>query len=487
MGKITGFLDFERHDVKARDYKERLSDWREMYGEIDEEERRHQGGRCMDCGVPFCQSEYGCPVDNLIPEWNDLVYQGKWEEAYWRLRKTNNFPEYTGRICPAPCESSCVLAISAPAVTIKDNEWAIADRGYQEGWIQPRPPATRSDKRIAIVGSGPAGLAAADQLNQAGHTVTVYERDDRIGGLLMYGIPNMKLDKKLVARRNDIMGAEGIIFKAGVEIGRDISLADLRSEYDAVLLAIGATDPHEIETPGRSLTGIHFAMEFLHLATKSLLDSHFKDQKYISARDKNVIVIGSGDTGTDCIATAARLGAKSLVNFGRREASAIDDPSSLWPLVPKHVSFDYGHREVEAKYGRDPRSWGVLTKEFLGHKSVEGVRTVRARWLKEPGSAPVLEEKVGSDEVWPAELVLIAVGYRGPESTLLRELSLQEDERGNIRCPHNTYQSSCPGVFAAGDARRGQSLVVWAIKEGREAAKEIDSYVTGSDSGSRRT
>ncbi len=477
MGKPTGFLDFERHDVDARSYQERLQDWDEMYHEINEEARRQQAGRCMDCGVPFCQSEFGCPVDNLIPEWNDLIYQGRWKEAYLRLRKTNNFPEYTGRICPAPCESACVLAINAPAVTIKDNEWAIADRAYQEGWLTPLPPAQRTGKRVAIVGSGPAGLAAADQLNQAGHTVTIFERDDRVGGLLMYGIPNMKLDKRLVEHRNAIMAEEGIIFKTNTEVGRDVTLADLEREYDALLLAVGATHPKDMALPGRKLSGIHFAMEFLHLATKSLLDSQLQDGRYISAQGKNVVVIGSGDTGTDCIATAARHSAKSLVNFGWRDIPQIDDPQSLWPLVPKHIRFDYGHKEVEAQYGKDPRAYAILTKEFVGERQVEAVRTVRARWHKERGSPPKLEELPGSSELWPAELVLISLGYLGPERGLLDELQLKRDPRGNILCPAGGYQSSRRGLFAAGDARRGQSLVVWAIKEGREAAREIDEYL----------
>ena len=476
MSKPTGFIDYERHDVINRDYKERLNDFSDMYKDIDEDERRRQGARCMDCGVPFCQSDYGCPVDNLIPEWNDLVRQGRWKEAYMRLRKTNNFPEYTGKVCPAPCESACVLAINESAVTIKDNEWSIIDRAYQEGWVTPCIPKTRSGMRVAIVGSGPAGLAAADQLNQRGHSVTVYERADRIGGLLMYGIPNMKLEKSLINKRNAIMEEEGVCFKSGVEIGIDISLAQLQQENHAVLLAIGATVPKDLALPGRELPGIHFAMDYLHAVTKSLLDSNFADGQYINTKGKNVIVIGSGDTGTDCIATAARQRARSLVNFGwRNTPQQGTHPDFPWPLVPKILKFDYAHKEVAADYGQDPRAYGILTKGFVGTDKLEGVKTVNIKWHKDaPLSQPRLEEIRGTEKIWPADVVFIALGYSGTETRLTK--TLEVTPTNTIACPTQKYHTSTEGIFVAGDAYRGQSLIVWAIKEGREAAAQIEEY-----------
>ena len=480
MGKITGFLDYERHEIINRDYKERLNDFDEMYAPINDAERKRQGARCMDCGVPFCQSDYGCPVDNLIPEWNELIHQGKWREAYMLLRKTNNFPEYTGRICPAPCESACVLAINEPAVTIKDNEVTIIDHAYEQGWVTPIMPTYRSGKSIAIVGSGPAGLSSADQLNQMGHTVTVYERDDRIGGLLMYGIPNMKLDKKLVERRNKIMEQEGIQFKVNIEIGKDITLKQLHSDYDAVLIATGATQPKDLLLPKRDLPEIHFAMDYLYHVTKCLLDNTPVHEKFM-AKEKEVIVIGSGDTGTDCIATAARQRAKRLINFGWRDpppvGRSLDYP---WPLIPKELKFDYAHKEVNAAYGNDPRNYNILTKEFIadnGH--LRGVKTIEVKWHKDPMGKPYLEEVSGSERVWNADLILIALGYTGPERNILDSMGIEISEDGSVKGYSSPYRTSVDGIFSAGDARRGQSLVVWAIHEGREVADEIHRYVRG--------
>jgi glutamate synthase (NADPH/NADH) small chain len=483
MGKPTGFMEYARTPVSDREPLERLSDFKEFHAEIKEEERSEQGARCMDCGIPFCQSNYGCPVDNLIPEWNDLIYRGKWEEAFYRLRKTNNFPEYTGRVCPAPCESACVLGINEPPVTIKDNENAIANRAYDDGLMEPRPPKHRTGKRVAIIGSGPAGLAAADQLNQAGHEVTVYERDDRIGGLLMYGIPNMKLDKDLVQRRNDIMAAEGISFKPGVNVGVDIEAEKLVSDYDAVLLAVGATKPRDLAIPGRELSGIYFAMDFLRANTKSLLDSKLSDGRYISAEGRNVLVIGGGDTGNDCIGTSMRHGCASLRNFELLSKPASTRTEEFpWPSYPRLYKLDYGHEECRAKFGDDPREFSILTKEFVddGSGRVGSVKTVRVKWHKEPGERPRLEELPGTEETWKADLVLLALGFLGPEAPLVEQFGLETDPRSNILAEFGRFTTSREKVFSAGDSRRGQSLVVWAIKEGRGAAREIDRYLMGS-------
>ncbi len=480
MGKPTGFMEYQRKGVQDREPLERIKDFKEFHKEIDEPERQDQGARCMDCGIPFCQSNYGCPVDNLIPEWNDLVYHGRWEEAWKRLMKTNNFPEYTGRVCPAPCESACVLGINEPPVTIKDNECAIIDKAYDSGLMVPRIPEVRTGKRVAIVGSGPAGLAAADQLNQAGHLVTVFERDDRIGGLLMYGIPNMKLDKNLVEKRNSLMREEGIEFRPSVEVGRDIDPAQLVEEYDAVLLACGATNPRDLPAPGREKSGIHFAMEFLRANTKSLLDSNFADGNYISAEGKHVIVIGGGDTGNDCIGTSVRHGAASITNFELLPEPAPHRTAEYpWPTYPRLKKMDYGHEEVNARDGSDPRVYSILTKEFLGNGKVEGIRTVRVEWKKEPGERPTFEEIPGSEEEWKADLVLLAMGFLGPEAPIGEALGVATDPRSNFQAEYERFSTSVPKVFAAGDARRGQSLVVWAIKEGRGAAREIDRYLMG--------
>jgi glutamate synthase (NADPH) small chain len=496
MGKPTGFMEFDRNAVPDRSPEERIGDFNEFHINLDESERQNQGARCMDCGTPFCQSSYGCPVDNLIPEWNDLIYRGKWEDAFYRLMKTNNFPEYTGRVCPAPCESACVLGINEPPVTIKDNECTIIDRAYQSGLMVPRPPKIRTGKRVAIVGSGPSGLAAADQLNKAGHLVTVFERADRIGGLLMYGIPNMKLDKALVGRRNDLMAAEGVEFRPNSWVGQNVDAEQLVADYDAVLLACGSTNPRDLPVPGRDLDGIHFAMEFLHANTKTLLDSGgsvippgaIEDRSaagggFISAAGRKVIVIGGGDTGNDCIGTSMRHGCVSLTNFELLPKPADErDAEYPWPIYPRLFKQDYGHEEVQASFGQDPREYSILTKEFVSDENgrVAGLKTVRVKWHKNPGERPHFEEVPGSEQDWEADLVFLALGFLGPEQELLETIGLERDSRTNIQAEYEQFSTSRAGVFAAGDARRGQSLVVWAIKEGRGAAREIDRFLMGS-------
>ncbi len=482
MGTPTGFKEFRREAVPYVDPLKRIETWDEYLVEVPEEQLRQQGARCMDCGVPFCQSSTGCPIDNLIPEWNDLVYRGRWREALDRLHKTNNFPEFTGRTCPAPCEGACVLAIIEPAVTIKNIENAIVDRGFAEGWIKPEPPEERTGKKVAIIGSGPAGLTAAQQLNRAGHCVTVYERDDRIGGLLMYGIPNMKLDKGVVDRRVDIMREEGVKFVTNAHVGVNTDVRTLREENDALVLACGATRPRDLPIPGRELSGIHFAMEFLLKNTKSLLDSKHEDGQYISAKDKKVIVIGGGDTGTDCIGTSMRHGCASLVNFELLprppDERAPDNPWPEWPVI---FRVEYGHQETAAKFGKDPREFRVLSKRFLddGNGNVAGIETVRVEWKKDEAGKWQMTEVPGSEETFEADLVFLAMGFLGPEDTLAERLELERDPRSNFKAEYGEYATSVDGVFAAGDCRRGQSLVVWGIGEGRGAARAADTYLMG--------
>jgi NAD(P)H-dependent glutamate synthase small subunit len=482
MGKPTGFMEYPKKSVPYRDAGERVGDFREIFTQPTDEHLRNQGARCMDCGVPFCQSADGCPIDNLIPEWNDLVYQGRWRDALDRLQKTNNFPEFTGRTCPAPCEGACVLGITDPAVTIKNIENAIVDRGFAEGWIVPQVPEARTGKKIAIVGSGPAGLAAADQLNQAGHQVTVYERADRIGGLLMYGIPNMKLDKQVVNRRVDLLRASGIEFVTNADIGNNVDADKLRVEHDALLLTTGATQPRDLKIPGRELGGVHFAMEYLTANTKSLLNSNLEDRQFIDAKDKRVVVIGGGDTGADCIGTALRHGCKSLINLELLdqppEKRAADNP---WPLWPKIRRTDYAHEESIGKFGADPRNFAVVSKEFAANGSggVSSVRITRIEWQLNNGQ-PKMVELDGTAEVLEADLIFLAMGFLGPERYVAERLGVELDQRSNYRAVHGKFATSVPGVFAAGDCRRGQSLVVWAINEGRGAARAVDQFLMGS-------
>jgi NAD(P)H-dependent glutamate synthase small subunit len=481
MGKPTGFKEYPRKKVDWRLPVVRLNDFKEIYTQPTEEHLRTQGARCMDCGVPFCQSSTGCPIENLIPEWNDLVYTGRWREALERLHKTNNFPEFTGRVCPAPCEGACVLGITNPAVTIKNIECAIIDRGFQEGWVTPQLPTSRSGKNVAIIGSGPAGLAAADQLNKVGHSVRVYERSNRIGGLLTYGIPNMKLDKGVVQRRLDLMATEGVKFVTSADVGRNVDPKQLMAENHAVLLATGATKPRDLPIPGRELKGVHFAMEFLTANTSSLLDSDLKDGRYISAKGKRVVVIGGGDTGCDCIGTSLRHGCTQLVNFELLDRPPNERaPNNPWPQWPRIFRSDYGHEEAELKFGLDPRTYGILSKEFLddGHGNVNGIKTVRVAWTFENGKM-IMNEVPGSEEIIGADLVLLAMGFLGPEHYVSEILGIETDPRSNYKAEHGRFSTNVPGVFAAGDCRRGQSLVVWAINEGRGAARAIDIHLRG--------
>ncbi len=490
MGKPTGFMEFTRELPLAQAPAERARHWQEFHEHADVALLQKQGARCMDCGVPFCHTgtllggmASGCPINNLIPEWNDLVYRGLWREALERLHKTNNFPEFTGRVCPAPCEGSCVLGINEEPVTIKSIECAIVDRGFEEGWVVPEPPATRTGKKVAVVGSGPAGLACAAQLNRAGHWVTVFERADRIGGLLTYGIPNMKLDKRIVERRVGLMEAEGVRFRTSCEVGIDFAAEQLLKEFDAVVLCGGATKPNDFfaKTEGRNLQGIHFAMEFLHANTKSLLDSGHADGQYLSAKGKDVIVIGGGDTGTDCVGTALRHGCKSLLQLEIVSKPPLERaPDNPWPQWPKVYKLDYGQEEAAALWGDDPRRYAVQTTKFVGDDqgNLRAIHTVEVEWARDNGRV-VPKPREGTEKILSAQLVLLAMGFSGPESQLLDKLQIERDPRSNAQAEYGRFQTSNEKVFAAGDMRRGQSLVVWAINEGRGAARECDRFLMG--------
>ncbi|MBP1757287.1 MAG: glutamate synthase [Firmicutes bacterium] len=489
MGKPTGFMDYMRELPPDRQPLERIKDWNEFHEHFSDEQQMLQGARCMDCGTPFCHTGLlikgaasGCPINNLIPEWNDLIYRGRWKEAWERLKKTNNFAEFTGRVCPAPCEGACTVGINDPQVTIKNNEVYIIDKAWAEGWVVPQPPKVRSRKKVAVIGSGPSGLACADQLNKAGHTVTVYERADRVGGLLMYGIPNMKLDKSVVQRRVDLMAAEGVTFVTSTEVGKDISAAAIKADFDAVVLCGGATKPRDLPIEGRQLNGVHFAMEFLKANTKSLLDSQLTDGNEISAKGKDVLVIGGGDTGTDCVGTSIRHGCKSVnqIEIMPRPLDA-RAPSNPWPEWPFVLKTDYGQEEAIALTGKDPRTYLTTAKKFVGDKKgqLKEVHTIEVRWEKDAQGRMIPVEVPGTEKVWPAQLVLLAMGFLGPEDTVLSELGVSRDARSNAKAEHGLFTTNVRGVFAAGDMRRGQSLVVWAINEGRAAARECDRFLMG--------
>ena len=490
MGKPTGFIEYLRELPVDRTPQERVRDWNEFHHHMEDKRLRHQAARCMDCGVPFCHTgtlisgmASGCPVNNLIPEWNDLVYRGLWREALERLHRTNNFPEFTGRVCPAPCEGSCVLGITNPPVTIKNIENSIIDRGWDEGWVIPEPPKTRTGKKVAVVGSGPAGLSAAAQLNRAGHAVTVLERADRPGGLLMYGIPNMKLDKReVVMRRIKLMEQEGIKFLCNANVGDNVEAMLLLKDFDAVVLCTGATQGRDLRVDGRNLQGVHFAMDYLTASTQALLNGG-ADESPIHARDLDVVVIGGGDTGTDCVGTAMRQGCKSLTQFEIMSTPpmdrAVDNP---WPEWPKVYRMDYGQEEAAAKFGTDPRVYLTTVKEIAGDRAgrVKELHTVEIEWRRNLDGPFVPVERAGTQRTQPAQLVLLAMGFVGPEQTLLKEMGIECDARSNVKAEHGSFTTSVKGVFAAGDCRRGQSLVVWAINEGRGAARECDRYLMGT-------
>jgi len=490
MGKPTGFIEYLREQPVDRTPVERVRDWKEFHHHMEEKKLRQQGARCMDCGIPFCHSgkllsgmASGCPINNLIPEWNDLIYRGLWKEALDRLHKTNNFPEFTGRVCPAPCEGSCVLGINNPPVTIKNIEVSIIDRGWDEGWVVPEAPKVRTGKKVAVIGSGPAGLSAAAQLNRAGHTVTVYERADRPGGLLMYGIPNMKLDKReVVLRRIQQLEQEGISFICNANVGGNVKAETFLKDFDATVICTGATQPRDLPIEGRSLKGVHFAMEFLSANTKAVLNGG-AEHALVSAKDKDVVVIGGGDTGTDCVGTSMRHGCRSLLQIEILPKPPMDRAAdNPWPEWPKVYKLDYGQEEAAAKFGADPRIYLTTVKKFIGdeHGQVKELVTVEIKWEKNEKGQFVPKEVPGTERTRPAQLVLLAMGFLGPEQALLKGLNVETDPRSNVKAEHEKFTTSLKGVFAAGDCRRGQSLVVWAINEGRGAARECDRYLMGS-------
>lgn len=490
MGKPTGFLEYERVEAKAVAPKERIKNFNEFHTPLSEAEQRCQSARCMDCGVPFCQSGMtikgmtsGCPLNNLIPEWNDLVYTGNWEQAYNRLHKTSNFPEFTSRVCPALCEKACTCGLNGDAVCTKENEMAIIEHAYANGLAGPKPPKARTGKRIAVIGSGPSGLAVADQLNQRGHLVTVYERADRIGGLLRYGIPNMKLEKHIIDRKLNVMKDEGVEFVTEANIGQNIKAKKIMDDYDAVVLAVGASNPRDINAPGRDADGIYFAVDFLTATTKSLLDSDLTDGKYISAKDKNVIVIGGGDTGNDCVGTCIRHGCKSVTQLEMMpKAPDVRSESNPWPQWPLVCKTDYGQEEAIAVFGHDPRIYTTTVKEFKKDKKGKLCRVVTVQLESKVDEATGRRMMVpvdGTEKELPCELVLIAAGFLGTQKYLTDAFGVEVNQRTNIKTDDGKFATNVAGVFAAGDCHTGQSLVVKAIRQGRDCAREVDKYLMG--------
>lgn len=489
MGKPTGFMDFEREENLSSSVSERIKNYKEFHTPLDAEQRRSQAARCMNCGVPFCQNGKpikgmvsGCPLNNLIPEWNELIYRNKSDEALKRLLMTNNFPEFTSRVCPALCEKACICGIDSKPVTVRDNEYHVIENGFNSGLMNPQIPAYRSGKKIAVIGSGPSGLAAADTLNKRGHSVTVYERSDRIGGLLMYGIPNMKLEKWVIDRRRKLMEAEGVTFVTNADVGKNVSAEEIKREYDAVILACGASKPRDINAKGRDSKGIYFAVDFLKATTKSLLDSNLADNNYISAKDKNVIVIGGGDTGNDCIGTAVRHGCKSVVQLEMMpklpDTRAENNPWPQWPMVCKT---DYGQEEAAYLFGSDPRLYETTVKKFISDENgnLSAVKTVKLKWTTDSETGrKTMEEIKDSEQIIPCELCLIAAGFTGSEEYVSQAFGVELDKRTNVKTEQGKY-AAAEKIFTAGDMHRGQSLVVWAVNEGRNAAREVDEYLMG--------
>lgn len=490
MGKPTGFMEYSREVSTAEFPKKRIKHFNEFHEHMSREKQKLQGARCMECGVPFCQAGMmicgmasGCPLHNLIPEWNDLVYMGNWKEAYNRLKKTNNFPEFTSRVCPALCEAACTCGLNGDPVATKENEYAIIENAYEQGYAAAKPPKVRTGKKVAVVGSGPSGLAVADQLNKRGHLVTVFERSDRVGGLLMYGIPNMKLEKRIVERKVKIMEEEGITFRTGVNVGKDIKAQKLLQDFDRVVLACGASNPRDIKAPGREAKGIYFAVDFLTANTKSLLDSNFEDKKYIDTKGKNVIIIGGGDTGNDCVGTAVRHGAKSVVQIEMMpKAPDKRGENNPWPEWPKVCKTDYGQEEAIAVYGQDPRIYESTVKEFIKDKNgnLSAVKIVKLSWVKDEATGRMnMQEAAGSEQVLEADIVLIAAGFLGVQSYVTDAFGVELNERANVKTISGEYRTNKDNIFVTGDMHRGQSLVVWAIREGREAARAVDESLMG--------
>ena len=490
MGKPTGFMDYDRVTSKAVEPKKRIKNFNEFHEHLSKEEQQLQGARCMECGVPFCQAGMnicgmtsGCPLHNLVPEWNDLVYTGNWEQAYNRLKKTNSFPEFTSRVCPALCEAACTCGLNGDPVATKENEYAIIENAYKEGYAAAQPPKVRTGKTVAVVGSGPSGLAVADQLNKRGHSVTVFERSDRVGGLLMYGIPNMKLEKHVIDRKIKIMEEEGVKFVTNANIGKDVKASKLLTEFDRVVLACGASNPRDINAPGRDAKGIYFAVDFLKANTKSLLDSNFEDGNFVNTKGKNVVIIGGGDTGNDCVGTSIRHGAKSVTQIEMMpkapDTRAEDNP---WPEWPKVCKTDYGQEEAIAVFGSDPRIYESTVKEFVKDKNgnLKAVKIVKLSWEKDKETGRMsMKEVPGSERTLEAEVVLIAAGFLGSEKYVTDAFKVEVNERTNVKTEAGKYATNVKNVFTTGDMHRGQSLVVWAIREGREAAREVDESLMG--------